>query len=343
MTRARREESHAHSMTSAFRSLAGFTCALIAVQVFAATDPAESSSLRNYHFTVLAGARGTTGYVDGKGADARFDVPGHLAVDAAGNVYVTEPKACTVRKISPSGVVTTLAGARGERGRRDGVGSEARFNSPNDIAVDDAGNVYVADTGNHTIRKIDPAGKVTTLAGTAGQAGDTDGPREAARLDSPYYITIDGADNVFVGRHEGWPVWRQGFRKIAPDGSISTVSVPSLFEDFGEDYSSGVIRTDRAGNLYVIYYGWRVTAFVGLTPQGEGSYTPQMMDFTGSFGPAREALAFDDADNHYVKYSPVMRSIDLVPEERLKSASWTATRTDTHGKAWRWTELGPCS
>ena len=88
----------------------------------------------------------------------------------------------TIRKVTPAGVVTTLAGLAGSSGSADGTGSAARFYHPSGVAVDSAGNVYVADCGNHTIRKVTPAGVVTTLAGLAGNHGSADGTGSAARF-----------------------------------------------------------------------------------------------------------------------------------------------------------------
>ena len=89
-------------------------------------------------------------------------------MDSAGNVYVADTFNHTIRKITPAGVVSTLAGLAGSIGTANGTGSAARFNYPEGVAVDSAGNLYVADTDNHTIRKITPAGVVSTLAGLAG-------------------------------------------------------------------------------------------------------------------------------------------------------------------------------
>lgn len=95
---------------------------------------------------------------------AQFDQPEGVAVDAAGNVYIADTYAATVRKITPAGVVTTLAGLAGVFGKIDGTGGAARFNNPDGVAVDAAGNVYVADSFNNSIRKVTPAGVVTTFA-----------------------------------------------------------------------------------------------------------------------------------------------------------------------------------
>jgi len=113
--------------------------------------------------STLAG--GTRGFSDGTGTEAWFNSPSGVAVDNSGNVYVADSVNNRVRKITPDGVVSTLAG-NGTRGFRDGVGTEAWFHSPHGLAVDSSNNVYVADTGNHRIRKITPEGEISTLAGS---------------------------------------------------------------------------------------------------------------------------------------------------------------------------------
>src|SRR5438105_11523282 len=142
--------------------------------------------------TTLAGTPGVHGSADGTGSAAQFWQPWGIAVDSASNAYVADQANSTIRKITPAGVVTTIAGAAGVYGSADGSGSAARFNSPGGIAVDSSGNLCVADTGNETIRKITSAGVVTTLAGAPGIAGSTDGTGGAARLYYPYALTVTG-------------------------------------------------------------------------------------------------------------------------------------------------------
>src|SRR5207245_2356847 len=132
------------------------------------------------------------------GSAARFFYPEGVAVDGSGNVYVADQANFTIRKITPSGVVTTLAGLAGSRGSADGTGSAARFSDPYGVAVDGSGNVYVADTSNYTVRKITPSGVVTTLAGLAGSSGSADGTGSAARFYQPTGVAVDASGSVYV-------------------------------------------------------------------------------------------------------------------------------------------------
>ncbi len=125
------------------------------------------STYTPYAFTNFAGTPGASGTNDGSGSEARLYYPYGVAVDSAGNVYVGDRFNHTIRKITPGGDVTTLAGSASNPGTNNGTGSEARFYYPSGVAVDGAGNVYVGDSYNYTIRKITLAGVVTTLAGSA--------------------------------------------------------------------------------------------------------------------------------------------------------------------------------
>ena len=167
--------------------------------------------------TTLAGLAGSFGYADGTGSAARFTAPRGIAADTSGTVYVADGTH-TIRAITPAGVVTTIAGLAGSPGSNDGAGGAARFRDPPGIAVDAAGILYVADQGNHTIRKITTNGVVTTLAGRAGASGYADGTGNAARFNNPEGIAVDTAGNVYVADRGN-----NAIRKITPAGVVSTV------------------------------------------------------------------------------------------------------------------------
>ena len=148
--------------------------------------------------STLAGNWGHSGCDDGQGTDALFYYPYELAVDSLNNLYAVDYAAQTVRKITPGGLVSTLAGLCQNSGSSDGDGANARFYSPASVAVDKLGNVYVADYSNYTVRKITPGGTVSTLAGLAGQSGAVDGLAKDARFFLPLGIAVDGDGNIFV-------------------------------------------------------------------------------------------------------------------------------------------------
>ena len=169
--------------------------------------------------TTLAGLAGSSGATDLTGAAARFNGPAGVAVDSSGNVYVADTYNDTIRKITPAGAVTTLAGSAGVQGSTNGTGSGALFYLPAGVAVDSSGNVYVADTYNDTIRKITPGGAVTTLAGTAGTSGSADGTGAAALFYAPIGIAVDSAGTVYVADTSNSVV-----RKVTSAGVVTTLA-----------------------------------------------------------------------------------------------------------------------
>eukprot|EP00976_Prorocentrum_cordatum_P012871 257450-Prorocentrum_minimum.AAC.1 len=166
--------------------------------------------------STLAGT-GVRGYQDGEGNAAKFRRPWGVAVDEDGNVIVADTYNSRIRKISPQGLVSTLAGT-GVRGHRDGEGAAAQFKSPSGVAVDREGNVFVADYDNHRIRKISPQGLVSTLAGT-GVAGHRDGEGIAAQFNCPRGVAVDGEGNVIVADFVN-----KCIRRISPQGLVSTLA-----------------------------------------------------------------------------------------------------------------------
>lgn len=170
--------------------------------------------------TTFAGQAGKKGYADGPGKDALFHDPQDLAVDASGFLYVTDRGNGLVRKISPAGVVTTLAGQYSNVGTADGAGEAARFKSPHGVAVSPSGDIYVADTENCAIRKITQAGVVTTFAGLAGKPGREDGPAAGARFSNVHGLAFDRAGTTLYVTDTGSKL----IRKITSAGQVTTLA-----------------------------------------------------------------------------------------------------------------------
>ena len=218
--------------------------------------------------TTLAGDPNIAGTEDGTGHAAHFYTPAGAAVDADGNIYLADSGNSTIREVTPAGVVTTVAGQKTSLGEVDGTGSDARFNYPSAVAADPAGNVFVADTLGRTIRKITPAGVVTTFAGAAGQIGSADGQGAAARFAFPEAIAADAAGNVYVGDGDNFTI-----RKIAPDGTVSVFAGQT--GNPGRNDGTGTaaqfaepagLAFDGAGNLFVAD---RLSATIRrITPSG---------------------------------------------------------------------------
>lgn len=141
--------------------------------------------------STLAGKWNSPGSIDGPGALARFSSPSGLAADSAGNIYVADTNNHTVRRVTPQGLVTTVAGLATSFGSADGAGASARFRYPEGIAINANNEAFVTDTGNHTVRKITSSGVVTTLAGSAGMSGAVDGQGSAARFNEPSGIALN--------------------------------------------------------------------------------------------------------------------------------------------------------
>lgn len=268
--------------------------------------------------SLLAGNIGGPGSLDGTGAAARFNTPSAVAFDAAGNAYIADTGNHTIRKVSPSFAVTTLAGMAGVAGSADGQGTAARFSSPGGIAVDAVGNVFVADTGNHTLRKIDSAGRVTTFAGAAGTPGATDGIGSAARFNSPSGVVVDGHGGLYVADTNNLTIRHvdalAGVTTIAGvAGSAGSVDGQGTAARFNGPHA---IALEPSGNV-VVADTWhfpqshtesinstirRVTATGVVTTIAGLAGTVGADDGTGSaarfYYPA--GLAVDPADNIYV-------------------------------------------
>ncbi len=232
--------------------------------------------------TTLAGLAGNSGSADGTGSDARFYNPTGVTVDSAGNVYVADRNNHTIRKITPAGVVTTLAGLAGLLGTADGTGSGARFFNPSNVAVDSAGDVYVADTNNDTIRRVTQTGVVTTLAGLGLNPGSTDGIGSNARFDRPAGVTVDPAGNVYVT-----DTYNHTVRKISQTGVVTTFAGLATTGGSADGTGSAArfafpasITADSLGDVYVAdQYNYKIRM---ITPTGTVTTLAGMAQSPGS-------------------------------------------------------------
>jgi len=237
---------------------------------------------------ITIAGKDTQGYVDGISTTAAFYNPAGVVADRSGNVYIADMSNHVIRKMTSAGVVSTLAG-NGTPGFTNAQGSAAQFNNPTGVAVDAGGNVYVADKGNHIIRKITPAGEVTTLAGIPGSPGSTDGPGTAAQFNNPAGLTIDVSGNILIadaGNHK--------IRSISPAGFVNTVAGNgtqgggdgvSFFAQFN---APAGVAADASGNVYVADAGNnKIRKIAGgivstLAGGGANGSTPGFVDATGT-------------------------------------------------------------
>ncbi|MBI5769404.1 MAG: immunoglobulin domain-containing protein [Verrucomicrobia bacterium] len=262
----------------------------------------------------FAGEAGLSGNVDATGRAARFSAPSSIAIDRAGNFYVADTVNCTIRKITPAGVVTTLAGSPGVAGSADGPAATARFNAPSGVAVDATGQVYVADTFNHTIRVITPAGVVSTLAGSAGVQGAADGTGAEARFAYPTGVAVNAAGVVYVADSSNHTI-----RAITPAGVTTTYAGVAGTRGSADGFAniggfSGDARfanptgvaVDAAGQVYVAdtfnHTIRKITPTANVTTLAGLAGTPGAADGTGAAARFYQpgALALDSAGSIWI-------------------------------------------
>ena len=266
---------------------------------------------------------GTAAFADGIGTNASFNNPFGLAFDSSGNLYVADSVNCRIRKITPAGVVTTLAGngtGPGQGGYAIGLGTNARFNSPLGVAVNSAGTVYVSDYSNRMIRKITPEGLVSDLAGS-GLYGTTDGQGTDASFYAPIFIALDSSGNVYVV--EGSRNYR--IRKITPGGLVSTFAGTTVgyLDETGTNArfnSPAGVAVDSDGNVYVsernrirkITPGGVVSTLVGTTIANAYDGFAEGVGTNAKFS-TLEGLIVDSAGNLYVADSYNHRIRKITP------------------------------
>src|ERR1700722_19934287 len=265
---------------------------------FAAALLTNAAQAQVSNFFTVAGYSGQ-GSANGTGSAARFSNPASVAVDASSNVYVADFNNNTIRKVTPAGAVTTIAGYAGVSGSANGMGTNAFFNGPRGIALDAAGNIYVADSGNNLIRKI-TSGVVSTLAGS-GLAGSANGLGTNASFNGPAALVTDSSTNVYVADYCNHQI-----RAITPAGMVSTLAgsgaagyadAPGTNAFFNQPEG---IAIDNTGTLYVAdsghnmirnvtSIGGTVSTFVGSTNFGSTNATGTSAQFYSPQGVAVDA------------------------------------------------------
>lgn len=271
----------------------------------------------NWHPHVLRFAGdGTAGMRDGAALQARFADPFGVVQDKTGNLYVTDAADNNViRRIAPDGQVSVYAG--GKEGFTDGERTQATFNTPSGIAIDKQGNLYVADTGNHAIRKISAQGQVTTLAGN-GQAGDRDGDSTSAQLNAPLAVAVDADGNVYVA-----DTYNDKIRRISSDGKVSTIAggkrngfMDGAAGDALFDTPSGIALNSHND---LIIADTRNNAIRKLTATGTVSTLQQSADNDKDALMRRPVgLAVTHDDHVYIGENGEGRILHLTPEGELK-------------------------
>lgn len=220
-----------------------------ALYVAASGDNSIMKVELNGTVTTYAGT-GVAGGTNGPRASATFDIPYGVAFDAAGNLYVAEFQGHRIRKIAPGGTVSTFAGS-GTEAMADGTGTAASFDEPAGLAIDADGNLYVGDSGNGRVRKVTPAGLVTTLAGN-GNPTSVDGAGTAASFSQPFGVAVGPDGYIYVAEP---PVGK--VRRVSPAGVVNTLAGTGVAGSTDGPVTTATLQqpagmaVDRNGNVFV--------------------------------------------------------------------------------------------
>ena len=265
--------------------------------------------------TTIAGTGERSGFFSGDGrpaVQAEFFGPVDVAVDSAGNVYIADSNNNRIRKVDSTGTITTIAGT-GERGDRGdgGPAVEARITEPSGVALDSAGDLYIADAGNNRIRKVDSTGTITTIAGTGERYfGGDGGPANQAWLSKPSGVAVDGGGNLYIA-----DTGNNRIRKVDSTGTITTIAGTRggrIDGDGGPAVQAGLyspmrVAVDGGGNLYIADIGNNRIRKVDSTGTITTVAGTGESGFGGDGGPANQArlynpwgVAVDGGGNLYI-------------------------------------------
>lgn len=284
----------------------------------------DSGSINNgLKVSTYTGYNGSGGYRDGDRVFARFNSPFGIVKDSSGNFYVADRTNNRIRKIDTSGNVTTYAGS-GARAFADGPASSASFYYPSDLAIDGSGNIYVADYGNHRIRRIDTSGNVTTFAGS-GSGTHADGQGVAASFRNPTGLDIDSSGNIYVADYNNHRI-----RKIDSSANVTTIAGTSRggYEDgtvsrarLNRPYDIAVRSeneiyiSDSSNNRVRLVKDGKVTTYAGSGAasfkDGQGIYsdfrTPTYIDINSS-----GQIYISDTSNHRIRTIDTERNVSTL-------------------------------
>lgn len=284
--------------------------------------------------TITFAGTGYAGSSNGTGTTASFNQPLGMTVDAQGNLYVAEAGSHEIRKVTPSGVVTTLAGS-GSAGYADGTGSSAMFNHPVGLAVDAAGNIYVADEDNNMIRKVTPAGVVTTVAGTGG-TGSANGAGSSATFYYPCGVAVDGSGNLYVADYNNNQIRKISggvVSTLAGSGSAGSTDGTGMSATFNHPFG---VAVDGSGNVYVTdRIGQKIRkitqAGVVTTLAGNGSTGATDGTGTGATFNSPTSLTLDRDGNVYVTDETNQKIREVTPSGVVTTLAGTGNQGSSDG------------